>query len=107
VLYIADSSGALLGFTRVKRQFSGRTYYLTSAALTSLGAWPTLPTNVAAPTTPNGYPTFVQVGSDSSGVKVFRLSSSPGSGDIAIAPGSAASDPAAGNPNWTLWEPAP
>jgi len=107
LLYVSDSSGALLGFTRVKRQFNGRTYYLTSAALTSLDAWPALPASVAPPTSPDGYPTFVQVGSDSSGVKVYRLSSSPGSGDIAIAPGSPASDPAVGNPNWTLWEPAP
>lgn len=106
-LYLADDSGRLIGLKRVKREYNSQTYYLTAADIATFATWPTLPATIAPPTASNGYPTFVPVGSDSNGVQVYRLASSPASGGIGIAPGTPDSDPAAGNPNWTYWDVTP
>ena len=105
LVYLTNPLGGLVAFKRVKREFDGQTYYLTSADITSLATWPTLPPSIAPPTSPDGYPTFVASGADSSGVRVYRLATAPTSGGIAVAPGTPEGDPAAGNPNWTYWQP--
>jgi hypothetical protein len=81
---------------------------LTSGAvIDSFGVWPVLPTRFPTPTTADGTPTFVAAGTDALGVKVYAAAGRPVSEGFAVAPGTAATDPAAGNPGWTWWAPAP
>jgi len=105
-VYVAGDSGELLGFERVSREYSGQAYVLSSGEMTSSGEWPSLPSGMAQPTNPNGMPEFVSAGQDALGVEVFRSVSSGTETGIAVAPGTSASDPAAGNPGWTWWVPA-
>ncbi|NTW29051.1 MAG: hypothetical protein HGA39_06790 [Coriobacteriia bacterium] len=104
-IYIADKKDQLYAFARVTRAYGGLTYALTSSELPAFGQWPALPTQIQPPQAPDGSPTFALVGTDNSGVRVFRLSSATITLGIAIAPGSPATDSAAGNPGWTWWEP--
>ena len=102
-VYVADDSGAILEFSPVTRTYAGLTYVLSSVDLTSLDQWPTLPAQITPPTSADGQPTFVYDGTDSSGVRVYHLANSTVTQGIAIPPNTPATDPAAGNPNWTWW----
>jgi len=105
-VYVVNDAGELLGFDRVARDYRGKVYALSSGELLTYGLWPTWPAGVAAPSTPNGMPEYVSAGPDSLGVEVFRPAAGGTEAGFAIAPGTAPSDPAAGNPGWTWWVPA-
>ncbi|HEY5541185.1 MAG TPA: hypothetical protein VIL41_07015 [Coriobacteriia bacterium] len=102
-VYLADDSGAKFSFARVTRTYAGFTFVLTSAELTSYGQWPTLPAQMAPPSSADGQPTFTFDGTDASGTRVYRLTNASVGQGIAVAPKSPAGDPAGGNPNWTWW----
>ena len=104
-VFLEDDSGTLIAFDRVVRVFRGTTYQQQSSAITLFEAWPTLPAQITAPTTPDGSPELVLEGTDDAGVKVYRLASSGALTGIGVAPVTASTDPAAGNPNWTWWTP--
>ena len=104
-VYVADDGGQTLGFARVTRTYLGQTYVLTAAELKGFGQWPALPTQVPTPASADGQPTFLFDGTDQHGVKIYRLSTSPVTGGIAIAPNSDTGGPVAGDPNWTWWTP--
>ncbi len=103
-VYLTDDAGALLGFDRVSRTYQGRVYALTSSEILSYGQWPALPNSVERPQSVDGSPAYRKLGTDSLGIPVYGLHGSTSQG-ILIAPGSSSSDPAAGNPDWTLWTP--
>lgn len=105
-VYVANDSGELLGFDRVARTYNGRAYVHATGELPAFGAWPTLPAGIEAPSSPNGMPGYVESGTDALGVRIFRPASGGPESGFLIAPGTAASDPAAGNPGWTWWVPA-
>ena len=104
-VFLEDDSGKLLAFDRVVRVFRDVTYQQQAAAIPSFGTWPSLPSQITAPSSPDGSPTFVEEGVDAAGVKVYRLAIASASMGIGIAPGTSSGDPAAGNPNWTWWVP--
>lgn len=106
-VYVVDDSGTSQAYDRVSRVFDGRTYVLTSVDISRYGEWPRFPSGMTAPTQANGSPGFIIAGTDAYGTGVYRKSSASAATGIAIAPGSTASDPAAGNPNWTWWAPVP
>jgi hypothetical protein len=95
-------------YSPVVRLLSSARYQLTSgAAIDGFGVWPMLPTRFPTPTAADGTPTFVAAGTDALGVKIYAATGRPASEGFAVAPGTAATDPAAGNPGWTWWAPAP
>ena len=101
-----DVNQQLLAFTRVVRTYNNVVYQLTSAEVPDFGQWPTLPAQIPAPAKDDGSPTFSAVPPGAAGeTPVYRLASADASAGIAIAPGTDAQDPAAGNPNWTWWAP--
>lgn len=102
-VYVANDSGQVLAFTRATRSYLGLTYVLTAADLTDFGQWPNLPSQYAAPTSADGAPTFAYDGTDSNGVKVYRLAAGRATDGIAVAPNTDTSGPGAGDPNWTWW----
>lgn len=102
-VYVKTPAG-LVAFDRVTRSIDGALFAQESGTLTAYGEWPSLPADVPQPTTPDGAPTFVPDGTGSLGIPVYRLAS--GSTGRAVAPGTPATDPAAGNPGWTWWVPA-
>ena len=104
-VFVEDDAGALYAFDAVVRTFRDVTYQQQSSSIPGFGVWPSLPSQISAPTSPDGSPTFVEVGQDDAGVKVYRLVASDASSGIGIAPGTSAGDPAGGNPNWTWWTP--
>ncbi len=105
-LYLFDDTAKqLLVFNRVVRSYAGTQYQLTSSALSNYGQWPSLPPNLPAPTGADGSPTFAVLTTDPSGTQIYTLAARGAESGIAIGPGSAQSDPAAGNPNWTWWVP--
>lgn len=104
-LYIAKAPQSFERFDLVTRSYKAVTYALGSSPIASFGAWPTLPSGISAPTQPDGSPQFVEDGTDALGVTVYRGSNGTAADGIAIAPGTPATDPAAGNPNWTWWTP--
>lgn len=106
IIYI-ENAGSYERFELVTRSFEGKTYVLTSGVITSFGAWPTLPSGIPTPSSADGAPVFVEAGTDALGVAVFRRTDATTSTGIAVAPGTAPADPAAGNPNWTWWVPKP
>jgi len=103
-LVLQDPDGRYVAFTQVTRQVNGVTYRLeTGGSLERFGEWPQLPNGLSEPARPDGSPAFQEDGLDSLGVRLFvRIGGSIESG-FAIAPGTASTDPAAGNPNWTWW----
>ena len=105
VVYVKDAEGTLFAFERATRTFSARQYALSGGSITAYGTWPKLPSGVETPTNPDGSPQYVEAGTDSSGVTVYRPVGGDAATGIAVAPGTAPSDPAAGNPNWTWWVP--
>lgn len=95
-------------YTPVVRLMSSIRFQLTSGKpIERFGVWPVLPTRFPVPTTADGTPTFVLAGTDALGVSVYAATGRPVTEGFAVAPGTAASDPAGGNPNWTWWAPAP
>jgi len=106
-IYVADANKQMLAFDRVARTYAGATYQLMSAELSDYGQWPTLPSNITAPTAEDGSPTFVPLAEDPPGTRIYRLATSGPEVGIAVAPGTGTSDPAAGNPNWTWWTKVP
>jgi negative regulator of sigma E activity len=100
--------GACRRFDPVTRTYGGRLFQLQSGATISrFGEWPRLIGSVPEPTAADGSPALRRYGLDSTGVPVYvRVGASPESG-FAVAPGTQPSDPAAGNPFWTWWAPAP
>ncbi len=105
VVYVKAAEDKLIAFERATRTFSARPYALSGGSITAYGTWPTLPSGVETPTNPDGSPQYVEAGTDSGGVKVYRPVGGEASMGIAVAPGTSADDPAAGNPNWTWWVP--
>jgi hypothetical protein len=90
----------------VRRDYQGTSYRLQSAGITEYGGWPTIPPGIPKPTPENnadGSPVFTLDGQDTSGTPVYRRIGADTRLGIAIAPGTAAEDAAAGNPNWTWW----
>jgi hypothetical protein len=95
-------------YAPVVRLMSSVRFQLTSGKpIEKFGVWPVLPTRFPVPTTGDGTPTFVMAGTDALGVSVYAATGRPVTEGFAVAPGTAASDPAGGNPNWTWWAPAP
>ena len=98
----------LQSFAPVVRSVNGVRYQLqTGAPLDRYGVWPTLPSGFASPTAPDGSPTFARASIDANGVTVYALSGFTIARGLAVAPNTSASDPAAGDPNWTWWTPLP
>lgn len=100
-----EQSETVYAFDRVTRLYNNTVYVLRSGDIARFGEWPSLPSGIPQPQTPEGSPTFTPDGQDASGVTVYRRTGSSTDSGIAIGPGSPASDPAAGNPGWTWWEP--
>jgi hypothetical protein len=108
VLVVLNSLGTYVRCTAVTRTFQGSTYQLVAGTIIQdFGTWPVLPSNVSQPVAADGSPALTSAGTDDLGVPVFRLLGSTPQHGIAVGPGTAAGDPAAGNPNWTWWLPAP
>ncbi len=103
---LQQSDGTYLGFTTIIRRFGGRRFVLTSGtSVTAYGAWPTLPARFVMPTDADGSPTFSFFGKDDAGVLIYVPPGGAPASGFAVAPGTDPSDPAAGNPNWTWWQP--
>jgi hypothetical protein len=95
-------------FTPVTRMLSSVKYQLmTGSAIDRFGLWPSLPPRFPVPSNSAGTPSFVTAGTDSLGVKIYSATGRPVTEGFAVAPGTSGSDPAAGNPSWTWWAPAP
>ena len=106
-VYVANDQKRLESLVLVTRTYKGTTYVLKSADITQFDGWPTLPPGVPVPTATDGSPAFALDSTEPSGSPVYhRVGADPRLG-IAIPPGTAADDPAAANPNWTWWVPAP
>lgn len=105
LLFVAGADGSYLEFAPVVRTM-GRSRYrmVTDVPVTIFGQWPTLPGDIPTPTEPDGAPVFSRFGFDDRNVDVYALIPHGIEGGFAIAPNTAAEDPAAGNPNWTWWE---
>jgi hypothetical protein len=105
-IFLALPGGAIQRFDPVLRQRQGLSFQLQAGVeFQRYGAWPQLPPNLPTPSAGDGSPTFIASGTDDVGVAVFvRVGDTPARG-FAVAPGTQASDPAAGNPNWTWWLP--
>lgn len=90
----------------VVRRLSSKRYQLVAGnPLERFGIWPMLPTRFTPPQSADGSPSFTAAGTDSAGVAIYAASGQPVSTGFAVAPGTATTDPASGNPNWTWWEP--
>lgn len=95
-------------YAPVIRMLTSVKYQLTSGKpIDHFGIWAVLPERFPAPTNSAGTPSFVTAGTDALGVEVFSATGRPVTEGFAVAPGTAGSDPAGGNPNWTWWAPAP
>jgi hypothetical protein len=105
-IILALPDGSYQTFTLVTRSIGDRVFRLHSGpALDRFGAWPTLPQGYAQPPSGGGSPYYRAAGTDSLDVPVYvRVGQTPDFG-FGIAPGTPATDPAAGNPNWTWWSP--
>ncbi len=105
-LWIEGDDGSYLQFSRVTRTLGLSPYVLTSdTPLVRFGIWPGLPGRFGPPASDDGSPTFAYYGFDDLGRSVYVPVSGLPTDGFAIAPGTPADDPAAGNPNWTWWEP--
>ena len=108
VLVVLNADGSYVRCTAVVRNFQGTTYQLVAGTtIQSFGTWPVLPPTVSQPVSADGSPALTSAGTDDLGVPVFRLLGSSAQQGIAVGPGTPAGDPAASNPDWTWWLPAP
>lgn len=107
-IVVALPSGERRRFSPVTREYGARTYQLRPGpTLDRFGTWPTLPEGYTQPPNANGSPYYRVGGTDTLGVRVYvRIGETPDLG-FGIAPGTPATDPAAGNPHWTWWSPTP
>jgi hypothetical protein len=105
-LLLALPTGEYRALTAVTRSLGTRAFQLRSGpSLDRFGAWPGLPQGYAQPMNADGSPYYRAAGRDTLGVAVYvRVGETPEMG-FGIAPGTTATDPAAGNPNWTWWSP--
>ena len=104
----SDRAGSYLTLTPIVRVFEGTTYALTAhTSLDSFGQWPDLPAGISHPTRSDGSPVFTEAGLDDHGITVYTRVGSTAARGIAVPPWTSERDPAAGNPNWTWWEPRP
>lgn len=104
-IVVAGPDGLRL-YEPVVRRVSSRRYQLVAGnSMERFGIWPTLPTRFTPPQSPDGSPSFSAAGTDAAGATIYAATGQPVTTGFAIAPGSATTDPAAGNPNWTWWEP--
>ena len=104
-IVVAVDDDSALGFAAVVRPLRGTPFSLRSGAIGAFGQWPSLPAGIPEPSAPDGSPVFIAAGTDDLGVTIYvRPGTDPSSG-FAVAPGTAASDPAAGSTGWTWWEP--
>ena len=107
-ILLERTPGSFTSFEAVTRSFGGMPYQLASGgALGTYGIWPTLPARFVTPTETDGSPTFRYLGTDDRGGGVYVPVGGRIEDGFAVAPGTAATDPAAGNPNWTWWQPLP
>ncbi|MHB1135676.1 MAG: hypothetical protein ACYCXR_07145 [Coriobacteriia bacterium] len=104
-IFVRAADGSLIRFSQVTRTLGGRTYALTAGPIVAPGTWPALPSRYPTPAADDGSPGFTPGGIDDRGREVFVPVGSDVSGGFALAPGTPPDDPAAGNPNWTWWEP--
>jgi hypothetical protein len=108
VLVVLNADGSYVRCTAVVRNFQGTTYQLVAGTtIQNFGTWPVLPPTVSQPMSADGSPALTSAGTDDLGVPVFRLLGSSAQQGIAVGPGTPAGDPAASNPDWTWWLPAP
>jgi hypothetical protein len=106
ILWVREGDDGYLWFERVTRTLGRRLYGLvTGSGLVLFGDWPSLPDRFAPPETPDGAPSFRFLGSDDLGVNVYVPVDGTAEEGIAVPPDQAPDDPAAGNPQWTWWEP--
>jgi hypothetical protein len=107
-IFVERTLGSLTSFEAVVRSFGAVPYQLVSGgALDAYGIWPSLPSRFAPPTEADGSPTFRYLGTDDLGSSVYVPAGGRIADGFAVAPGTAPADPAAGNPNWTWWQPLP
>lgn len=105
VLYVRGADGQYLSFRRVERTMGHARYRLvTDVPVTQFGQWPQLPSDIPAPAAADGSPVFMLFGFDDRNVDIYTRKPYGIEKGFAVAPGTAADDPAAGNPNWTWWE---
>ncbi|MDI6900172.1 MAG: hypothetical protein QMC79_00580 [Anaerosomatales bacterium] len=107
-LYIDEPEAGWVRYAPVTRTLALEPYQLrTGSPIAEAGQWPTLPVRFAAPLSPDGAPTFRLFGSDDRGIEIYVVPGTTPAEGFAVAPGTSADDPAAGNPGWTWWEPVP
>lgn len=107
-ILIERTPGSFTSFEAVVRSFGAMPYQLvTGGALDVYGTWPSLPARFAPPTEADGSPTFRYLGTDDLGGAVYVPVGGRIEDGFAVAPGTTPADPAAGNPNWTWWQPLP
>jgi hypothetical protein len=106
-ILVERTPGVFTSFEAVVRSFGGMPYQLVSGtSIRAYGEWPTLPARFASPVAEDGSPTFRYLGVDDLGTAVYVPVGGRAEDGFAVAPGTA-DDPAAGNPNWTWWQPLP
>lgn len=105
-IVLESPPGTYLEFEAVSREFGRRRFMLTSDVdIAAYGAWPLPPRRFPVPTSSDGSPTFSFFAKDDSGVLIYVPRGGQPRNGFAVAPGTAVDDPAAGNPNWTWWQP--
>lgn len=92
-------------FDLVRRTSMGRQHALTIAPVSAFGQWPLPPSELPMPARDDGSPLFEEGAWDSHGQRTYVPTGEYPREGFAIAPGTPSTDPAAGNPNWTWWEP--
>lgn len=105
-IVVDDPGAGWLTYVPVVRRYAGSEYQLvTGLPISPTNVWPNLPSAYPNPTRPDGSPTFRFFGYDESRVKVYVPTAGTARDGFAVAPGTTADDPAAGNPSWTWWAP--
>lgn len=109
---LTDGSIVIIGpdgariFEPVVRKLASTDYQLVAGAnIDRFGLWPRLPGRFAAPTSPDGSPTFTIAGPDALGIQTYSAEGVPQTAGFAVGPGTPEGDPAGSSPNWTWWEP--
>lgn len=103
---VVDQDGIALSFELVVRDFGGERFGLRCDTVAAFGEWPSPPAGIEQPSEPDGSPTFEPAGEEG-GITVYTESGEDPEDGFAVPPGTGKPDPAAGNPNWTWWEPLP